>query len=92
MLALSLNIDNRKLGCGWRDFLVLKVGRKWVSLLAIGSMDKITMSVREYEELAPSARELKVRRSKLNKRLRVNAATYGASDALLREAIAATAP
>ena len=43
MEIITLNDDNR-LGSGTRVYLVLKRGRKWVRLLSLGCLRKITVA------------------------------------------------
>ena len=52
MEIVTLNDDNR-LGSGTRVYLVLKRGRKWVRLLSLGCLRKITVASNRAEDARP---------------------------------------
>ena len=84
-MIFKLWMDDPRVGLGWRHFLVLSRGRKWVRLLAISSFDTLKLSIEKFDSyrLTP----ISFPRARLLKRLRVNAAIYHASDSLRAEAL-----
>lgn len=86
-MIVLLWIDHAKIGCGSREFLVLKSGRKWVSLLALATLDRIKIKKAEFD--AAKAKPLPYSKARLIRRIRTNALTYGASKAIVRDAITA---
>lgn len=53
MNVVSAWIDHPKLGCGERQFVVLKEGRKKVRLLAWATLTTVTLTVDDYRRARP---------------------------------------
>lgn len=73
---LSLYLDHPKVGCGWRNYLVLKRGRIHARLLATESADALTVNVADLAHGRPQP----VKKTRLAKRIRATALTYGCPD------------
>jgi len=79
-MIFNMNYDNG----GSRDFLLLKTGRLWVTLLEIGTFTRLKTPREEFDRAKKT--EMQYAKSRVLKRLRANAHTYKASPALLKEA------
>lgn len=73
---VTLYLDHPKVGCGYRRFLVLKVGRKEVRLLCVESAESLKVPVADLKFAKPEA--FKPRR--LAKRISNTARTYNRRD------------
>lgn len=83
MRKISLYLDHPKVGCGWRSYLVLTVGPKWVRLLSTETAETIKVPASELR----FAREEKIKPSRALRRLRKVAATYGVDTEAVKEAL-----
>ena len=84
-------LDDRRAGCGRRDFLVARVGRKWVSLVALGSLSTVKLSRAKFDALllSKATRRVEYKPTRLRRRIKTNAATYGVDSALVTGALRA---
>lgn len=84
-MHISLYLDHPKVGCGWRPYIVLKSGRLWASLLATETAERIKIPV----GLLKTGRPLPVKRTRMARRLREVARTYGEQDSVaVKDALA----
>ena len=88
-MIFKLWLDDPRVGLGWRHFLVLSRGPKWVRLLSISSFDTLKLSTAKFDAYKP--RPIFFPRTRLLKRLRANAEIYNASKSLRAEALRAAA-
>ncbi len=54
--VLRLSIDHAKIGNGWRDYRVRKVGRKWARLEVVASGKRIKLPIAIFKAALTSAR------------------------------------
>lgn len=88
MLYTSLNIDHEKVGCGWRSYLVLTIGRKWVRLLSTDNAAALTISLLEYNEALKTARPMVLKRTRLAKHIREAARAFTVDSNAVDDALA----
>ncbi len=75
---VMLYLQDSKAGSGFRNFVVVTVGRKWVKMLYLPTMTTLKIGLREYEKAIP----ISISRSKLKALLikfRQAAKQYGLS-------------
>lgn len=87
-MALTIRawIDHPRIGCGFREFVVAKIGPKWVHLITAATGEHIEITRSEYDSLKPT--ELRYRPGRLASRLRRNAEAFGQDTLLLKGALA----
>lgn len=78
-------LDDARLGCGWRAFLLLREGHKYATLLCTENAEPLTIPLVEWHTLKRKPLELRPRR--LAKRLRALGQTYSRETRLLALAI-----
>lgn len=83
MRLISLYLDHSKVGCGWREYLVLKEGPKWTKLISTATADAITIPSTEMKW----ARDVPLKKTRAARRLRAVAKTYGVDSVALKEAL-----
>lgn len=76
MQYLRLYLDHPKVGCGWRAYLVLKVGRIHARVICTESADAITIPKTELAH----GRPLPLKPTRAARMLRAVARTYGQED------------
>jgi hypothetical protein len=84
-IYVRLYLDHPIIGCGYREFLVLKRGRKWVRLLCISIFDAVTLPQSLFTSMTMTA--LPFKKGRLEARVRENARLYAARNGLLQEAV-----
>lgn len=67
------------LGAGWRDYLVLRIGPKWVRVIEIGTMTSATVARKDYDSAARYQQPAFYQPARLARRLRRNAKTFGSN-------------
>lgn len=70
MTVVSLNHDCSQLGCGHRLYIVVKVGRRWVSLFQPSTLITIKIAKADYDRLATPV--IVRSRKKMAARIRAN--------------------
>jgi DNA-binding HxlR family transcriptional regulator len=75
--ALRLWIDHAKFGCGQREFIAV-VGRKWVTLIAVGSAAHARITKADFE--AAAQRGSPIARRTIKRQLKRNALVFGHAD------------
>lgn len=68
-------LDHQRVGCGYRHFLVLKEGHKWTRLVCVGGFVSFTIPTAQYRAAKPEP--VKMSRTRLIRRIRDEAKTYG---------------
>ena len=82
---LNLYLDHAKVGCGWRAYVLIRVGRKWARLVCTETAETLSIEVKELR----GARPLPFKRTRLARRLRQVARDYGQEQSAgVRQAIA----
>ena len=92
--VISAWLDDARAGCGRRDFLVARVGRKHVALVALGSLATVKLSRADFDALMSSkaTRRVEVKPARLRRRIKSNAAAYGVESALVKAALKQIGP
>jgi hypothetical protein len=72
---LELYLDDAAVGCGWRRYLVVRLGPKWVRLVCTENAEPVTVARKNF-----LPRPLELKPTRLLRRLRAIAADYGKSD------------
>lgn len=86
---LRLWIDHPKVGCGWRSYLVVREGRKWTRLLCTETAESLMLSEGEWAPIKNRSVQLPFKRTRVARRLREVAKTYGHADArVVKDALA----
>lgn len=76
MRYLSLYLDHPKVGCGWRSYLVVKEGRIHARLVYAATGESLTVP----KTAITHGRDLPLKPTRMAKRLRAVARTYGLED------------
>lgn len=76
MQYLSLYLDHAKVGCGWRGYLVLKVGRIHARVICAETAESFSIPKKDLAH----GRPLPLKRTRALRRLRDVARTYGMED------------
>lgn len=84
---VSLWIDHPAVGCGWRTYVVVYRGRIRMRLVCVATMEAINLTRVEFEAAQP--KQPLFYRSRLEARMRANAADFAASKSVLQKAITA---
>lgn len=84
--TVKMWLDHDKLGCGWRDFVVLE-GRKWATLIVVGSGEHARMTMTDPVFVLRIHKSIEIDRERTRKRLRRNAKVFGTEDATIKEAL-----
>jgi hypothetical protein len=74
--VVRLYLDHPKVGCGWRGYVVVQVGRVWAKLVCIENAEPLKVPVGQIAHARPM--EFKPRR--LARRIKANAITYHRED------------
>lgn len=74
--VISLYLDHPTVGCGWRQYLVLEVGRKFARLICTENAEPMKIDA----TLLRSAKAVEFKPRRLAKRLRHVALTYHRED------------
>lgn len=84
---LEMYLDYPGIGCGMRQFLVLRRGYKWTKLLCVATFETVELASSLFDNM--TIRELPFKPTRVERRLRENARVYAARKNLLREAVRA---
>lgn len=81
---VELWLDHPAVGCGWRRYLVLRAGPKWVRLICTETAEALTIPRKHYKP-----RPVPLKRTRVARRLRKTAITFGlSSSSAVRAALA----
>ncbi len=80
-------IDHQRIGCGYRQFLLLKSGPKWTRVLVVGDMTILKLPTSRWRAARPTP--VAVKPSRLRARVKENGRVYRARPSLIREALTA---
>ena len=69
-------LDNARVGCGWRNFLILRQGRKLAWLLCTETADSIVIPLTALKDALRNARPLPLVPTRLARRLRALGKTH----------------
>ena len=83
MRKIRIWIDNKKVGCGFRDFLVLRTGPKWTFLISTDNAETVKVPSSEMR----FAQDMLLKPTRAARRLRNVAKTYGVDTVALKEAL-----
>lgn len=73
MRQVRLYLDHPRVGCGWRQYLVLTVGPKWARVINIESAETIKIPAAELRH----AKDMPLKPARAARLLRTVAKTYG---------------
>ena len=71
---VELYLDHPAVGCGWRRYLVLRLGPKWVRIICTENAEALSISRIAFLPRQPT---FPVKRTRLARRLKAIAADYG---------------
>lgn len=74
--VVRLWLDHPQVGCGWRQYVVAQLGRKWVRLVVLATGQSIRIARSAYDGAKPQPIP-KVSARRTASRLRRNAQTHG---------------
>lgn len=83
MRYIRLYVDHPRIGCGFRDWLVIRTGRVWAHLVSCDTAEIIKVPVGDLR----FAKDLPVKANRRIKRLREVAKTYGQDTEQFKEAL-----